>query len=73
MDAPNDRVVRIKLRELDERMQRGEPFIFIDARNPTAWGSAQEQLPSALRIRPDEVNDVASRLPRGRPIVAYCT
>jgi rhodanese-related sulfurtransferase len=65
--------LRIDAREVHERMQRGDAFLFVDARNPTAYATATEQLPGALRVSLDDVAAAVPRLPRGRPIVAYCT
>jgi rhodanese-related sulfurtransferase len=59
--------------EVKRRMDAGEAVLFIDARNPTAWASSNEKLPGALRIPAAEVPSRLSELPRGRPIVAYCT
>ncbi len=64
---------RIEATELHDRMQRGERVVFVDARNPHAWGDSDVRLPGAVRMPPDEVDQLAAALPKGRPIVAYCT
>jgi rhodanese-related sulfurtransferase len=66
-------VTRITPDEVKERMDRGEPFTFIDARNPKDWAEAKEQLPGAIRVPADEVEKHLSEIPRDRTIVAYCT
>ena len=55
------------------RMARGERFVFLDSRNPTAWAESDVKLPGAIRVEADRVRDHLSEIPHGRPIVAYCT
>ena len=56
-----------------EALDAGEPIVFVDARNPTAWGSSQEKLPGAIRIPVDEVRPHLAEIPRGALTVTYCT
>jgi rhodanese-related sulfurtransferase len=64
---------RVTADEVLERMRRGEPFTFIDTRNPQAWGEAQTKLPGALRIPADEVEQHLQEIPRDRAVITYCT
>lgn len=64
---------RISIPELRKRMAAGEQFLFIDTRNPQAWGEADSMLPGALRIPGGEVEQHLGEIPRGKPIVTYCT
>jgi rhodanese-related sulfurtransferase len=64
---------RVTVDEVRKRMEKGEPFTFIDARNPKAWGEADEKLPSALRIPAEEVANHLAEIPRDRVIITYCT
>jgi rhodanese-related sulfurtransferase len=64
---------RITVADLKNRMDRGEEFTFIDIRNPQAWGESNVMLPGALRITFDNLDQELSRIPRDKPIVAYCT
>ena len=74
MKAPEVAVDRVSVDEVKTRMDRGEPLIFLDARNPTAWGEADTKLPGAIRMPVDEVEHRLDELPaRDRPIVTYCT
>jgi rhodanese-related sulfurtransferase len=59
--------------EVRQRLDRGEPIVFVDARNPQAWAASHEKLPGAVRIPADQVDGNVHALPRGRPIVTYCT
>jgi rhodanese-related sulfurtransferase len=72
MDVTDDGL-RITLDELIERLQSGDDVVFLDTRNPHAWATSAEKLPAALRMRVDDVERLAVALPRGRPIVTYCT
>ena len=44
----------------------GQPVLFIDSRNPVAWGSSRVKLPGALRIPIDQVERHLAALPRDR-------
>ena len=46
--------------------------IFVDARSPRSWAESDRRLPDALRISVDQM-DLLTRIPRGHPIVVYCT
>ncbi len=63
----------IAVNEVKQRMDRGESFVFVDARNPKAWGLSQEKLPGAIRVPADEVDKQLASIPRGRAVVSYCT
>lgn len=64
---------RVTVDEVKERMDRGEPLVFIDARNPQAWSEAETKLPNALRVPADEVEQHLDEIPRDRAVVTYCT
>ena len=59
--------------EVMARFARGEPIVFLDSRNPKAWAESDVKLPGAIRVEADRVRDHLSEIPKGRPIVAYCT
>ncbi len=59
--------------EARDRLHRGERITFVDARNPTAFAEATEQIPGAKRIPADMVDERSHVLPRGQTTVAYCT
>jgi rhodanese-related sulfurtransferase len=65
--------VRITVDELRKRMDAGEDFTIIDSRNPQAWADSSEKLPDAIRVPVDALEQNISRIPRGKPAVAYCT
>lgn len=64
---------RVTVDEVRKRMESGEPFTFIDARNPQAWSEAGEALPGAIRVPADAVTDHLSEIPHDRVIITYCT
>jgi rhodanese-related sulfurtransferase len=66
-------VPRVTADEIVERLDRGEPIVFIDARNPQAWGEAEEKIAGAIRIPADELDEHLDEIPKGRSVVAYCT
>ena len=67
-DAP-----RIQVQELKKRMDTGEDFTVIDVRNPQAWAESDTVIPGAIRVPFDELEQNLSRIPKNRPVVAYCT
>jgi rhodanese-related sulfurtransferase len=54
-------------------MDAGEDFTVIDIRNPQAWAESDSMLPKAIRVPMDKLEENLSRIPKNRPIVAYCT
>lgn len=66
-------VGRVSADDVKARLARGEAIVFVDSRNPTAWGESDVKIPGAIRVEADRVRDHLSEIPRGRPIVAYCT
>jgi rhodanese-related sulfurtransferase len=64
---------RITVQELKKRMDAGEDFTIIDVRNPQAWAEAQTVIPEAVRMTLDQVEESLPRIPKNKPVVAYCT
>ncbi|MCI0616893.1 hypothetical protein L0244_28270 [bacterium] len=64
---------RVTVDEVRTRMERGEPFTFIDSRNPTAWGESNIKLPGAIRIPADEFEQHLSEIPKDKVVIVYCT
>jgi rhodanese-related sulfurtransferase len=67
-DAP-----RITVEELKRRMDAGEDFTVIDVRNPNAWAETDTVIPEAIRVPLDKLEENLPRIPKSRPVVAYCT
>ncbi len=64
---------RITVDEVGERLNRGEPFAFVDTRNPTAWAESDRKLPGAIRVPADELEQHISEIPHDRAVITYCT
>jgi rhodanese-related sulfurtransferase len=73
MAMPTTTDLRIPVPEARELLDRGEPVVFLDVRNPQAWASSSVKVPGAIRIPLDELADRAGELPRNGHVVAYCT
>jgi rhodanese-related sulfurtransferase len=67
-DAP-----RITVAQLKRRMNAGEDFTIIDVRNPRAWAESDTVIPEAIRVPLDDLEQNLPRIPKSRPVVAYCT
>jgi rhodanese-related sulfurtransferase len=65
--------VRITIDELKRRMQAGEEFVFIDARNPQAWAQSDMKVRNAIRLRAESLEENTSGIPKDKAVVAYCT
>jgi rhodanese-related sulfurtransferase len=65
--------LRITVDELRRRMEAGEDFIFVDVRNPQAWAESDVKLPDAIRVPLDDAENRLQKIPRDKPVVAYCT
>jgi rhodanese-related sulfurtransferase len=59
--------------QVKELTDQGQPVMFIDSRNPIAWGSSRVKLPGALRIPIDQVERHLTALPPDRRLIVYCT
>jgi rhodanese-related sulfurtransferase len=59
--------------EAKQLLDSGESIVFVDARNPVAWGSSHQQLPGAVRIPVDEVTQHLGELTPGAIPITYCT
>ena len=73
-------VPRITVEELKSRMDAGEDFTVIDTRNPKAWAESDVVVPGAIRVPvnvdnvdKDKLEDNLSKIPKTKPVVAYCT
>lgn len=64
---------QLTVAEVKDLVATGQPVVFIDSRNPIAWGSSRVKLPGALRIPIDEVERHLAALPRDQRLIAYCT
>jgi len=66
-------VPRITVAQLKRRMDAGEDFTIVDVRNPKAWSESDTVIPEAIRIPLDDLEQNLARIPKARPVVAYCT
>jgi rhodanese-related sulfurtransferase len=65
--------LRITVDDLRKRMEKGEDFVVIDTRNPQEWANSDLKIPEAIRVSADSIDQALSRIPKDKPIVAYCT
>jgi rhodanese-related sulfurtransferase len=65
--------LRITVDELKRRMEAGEDFVLIDVRNPQVWAESDTMLPEAIRIPMEKLEENLPRIPKNKPVVAYCT
>ena len=65
--------LRITVDEVRKRMEAGEDFVLVDTRNPQAWLQSEVKLPEAIRLPLDNLDEDLSKIPKDKPVVAYCT
>lgn len=65
--------LRITGDELKRRMEAGDDFVLIDVRNPQAWAESDTMLPEAIRIPMEKLEESLAKIPKNKPVVAYCT
>lgn len=64
---------RVTIDEIQARLDRGEEFTFVDARNADAWAEATTKLPGAIRVPAAEVEQHLSEISHDRTVITYCT
>jgi rhodanese-related sulfurtransferase len=64
---------KVTIDDIKGRLDRNEPIVFIDTRNPNAWSESGVKLPGAIHVPVDQVQVHLKEIPQGRPIVTYCT
>ncbi len=66
-------VTRVTVDEVKERLERGEPILFLDTRSPNAWDESDVKIRGAIRVPADKVEEHLDEIPHTRSIVTYCT
>ncbi len=64
---------RISPEEVNARTLAGERILFVDSRNPKAWGESDRKIPGAIRVPADGVEDHLNEMDKDYTVVAYCT
>lgn len=65
-------IARLTPGEVIARMERGEHFVFIDARSAKEWEAADFKLPGAIHVPVDRIIQHLRLIPLGHPVVSYC-
>ena len=65
--------LRLSPEEANARVQSGERVLFLDARNPTAWGESDQKIPGSIRVPADAVEDHIQEIDKDFTVIAYCT
>jgi rhodanese-related sulfurtransferase len=63
----------ISVEEAWRLAQAGANPVFIDTRNEKHWGQSDVKIPGSLRIWRGELAARVDEVPRGRPVITYCT
>ena len=72
-EPPADATPRISVKELRQRLARGQDLLILDVRQPHAYTENAQGVPGSIRIPPSELPERFDELPRHGLIVPYCT
>jgi rhodanese-related sulfurtransferase len=72
-ETKEEEVARISAEDVKARLTEGQIITFVDARSASAWAAAVAEIPGAVRVPPDDIAANISKVPRGNPVVVYCT
>jgi rhodanese-related sulfurtransferase len=64
---------KLSVDEVKERLDRGDPLVFIDARSDQSWSESDVQIPNSLRVPPDQADAFDGAIPADPTIITYCT
>ena len=64
---------RISPQDLRERLGQGENLVVVDLRSDLAYQQEGFRIPGAIHIPPREFHLRNEEIPKGRPVVMYCT
>jgi hydroxyacylglutathione hydrolase len=67
------RPARISVAELTDQLASAEPPLIVDVRTRGAVWLDPRQIPGALRLAWEEIEERLSELPRAREVILYCT
>ena len=66
-------VRRMEPAELNRRIGAGEPITILDVRRLSQVDKQGRHIPGAIRMTVDEIWERIGEIPKGRPILLYCT
>ena len=64
---------RISVQEAWRMIAEGRAPVFLDTRNPKHREQSAHEIPGSLRIWRMELEERINEVPRGRPLVTYCS
>jgi len=64
---------RISAPELKQRLESGEDIVIVDLRSDLSYHGDGVKVASAIWIPPEDFEERYTEIPRGRPVVMYCT
>jgi len=64
---------RISPPQLKERLDRGDDIVIVDLRSDLSYRGDGLKIAGAIWIAPEDFEERFTQIPRGRPVVMYCT
>ena len=69
-----EEVTRITVDEVKQRIDRGEPVVFLDSRSEKSWEESDMRIRGAIRVPPDMIDEHLGKIsPTQGLMVSYCT
>lgn len=69
-----EEVTRITVDEVQQRIDRGEPVVFLDSRSEKSWEESDIRIRGAIRVPPDKIDEHLGKVPPTQGLmVSYCT
>jgi rhodanese-related sulfurtransferase len=65
--------IRISPEEANALALSGQRVIFLDSRQPAAWGESDRKIPDAIHLPVDEAEKHVPEFDKDATIIAYCT
>jgi rhodanese-related sulfurtransferase len=64
---------KLSVDEVKQRLDRGEPLLFVDARSDESWSNSDVQIANSIRVPPDRADEFVGAIPNDVTIITYCT
>jgi rhodanese-related sulfurtransferase len=72
-DGDPNSIPRMSVHELAQALASDNPPLVLDVRSRARYDSVDTQIPTSVRVLPDQVNEWAAHIEKGKLIVPYCS
>jgi rhodanese-related sulfurtransferase len=72
-EADPQAIPKMSVKELAAALESKDPPLVLDVRSRARYDSVETQIPTSLRVLPDQVHEWAGNIEKGKLIVPYCS